>query len=181
MEGFGFKLTSDGGELIIASRPRPRQKLLLAVCVLAGILFTACAIAASQSLAAIGLLIITAAVCLYLYRRLLVSSKERIRLSSDGIITWVNVTGFQAEKKRKALRDITPDAEGNRFKVSTMIHNSPGSRIVEGYPATVFIMTSKGEGAGYETILKIETLDRDLDRLSEVIIEKLPQSNLEKH
>lgn len=181
LEGFGYKLTSDGGELIIASKPRPRQKLLFAVCVLAGILFTATAIATSQILTALGVLIIAVAVCMYLYRRLLVSSRERILLSDDGALTWVKVRGFQTEENRRTVRDITPDAEGYRFKVSTMVHDNPGSRVLEGYPAALFILTSRGEGAGYEPILTINTLDKDLDRLSEVLLDKLPQSYLVKN
>lgn len=175
MEGMGYSFKKDDSGLVLASRPRPRQRLMLVVCIVGGVLAAAAGAAASQPLAAVGVLVLAGAVAAYFYRNLLISSRERVVFEDDGTITWVKVNRFEPEESRRRIEDITPDAQGCLFKVSTMIHDAPGSRIMEGFPATVWIMASKGEGAGYKTLLRISTLKKEVERINEFLLENVPE------
>jgi len=166
----------DNGNFIIQSRPRPRQRLLFLLTVIIGLLAAAAALAAGQVLGAIAVLVIGGAVAVYFYREFLISSRERLELGTDEILRWVKVRGLTADKFERPLNDITPDEQGDRILIKTLVHDSPGSRVIEGYPATLSVFISRGEAAGYDKIFMVRTIEQHIEPLVETLVKKLPSS-----
>lgn len=176
MQGFGYRLDYEDGELIFASRPRPRQRLLLVVSVIAAPLIAAAGIAAGQPVIAAAGFLAVASVAIFFYRELKVASSEQLVLEKNGQLKWVKVPKLSKEEFTRRLEDITPDEQDCLFKIAVLEHNAPGSRVMEGIPATVWVYMSRGPGAGYEKLLMARTLTKEIDPIMEALLEKLPRS-----
>ncbi len=176
MKYFGLEIVDDNGNFVIKSRPRPRQKLLFLLPVIFAPLAAAAAVAAGQALGAIAALVIGGGIAVYFYRQLLISSRERLELGTDEILRWVKVSGLTPEKFQRPLYDITPDGQGHRILIKSLVHDNPGSRTLEGFPADLSVYISRGEGAGYDKVFMARTIDKDIEPLVETLLKKLPQS-----
>ncbi len=176
VEGYGYRITGDSKGILIESRPRPRQKLFLVLAVLVGLIVIATAAALGKIGIAAAALAVAVGFVLFLYRGILIATKERLELGADGILRWVEVRKLSPETFEKPLYDITPDEQGARFLVKNYVHKIPGSRKLEGFPSVIWVYTSLGEGAGYKKVIELHTYDGDVEKAVDMIIENLPES-----
>lgn len=176
MKFYGLEIIADNGRIEIQSLHRPRQKLLFVLAVIMAPLAAAAAVAAGQPVGGIAALVIIGGAAVYFYRGLLISSRERLEVSTDDVLRWVKVSGLKAERLQRPLSDITPDEHGDKFLVKVLVHNAPGSKTLEGFPATISIFVSRGEAAGYDKLFMSRTIDTDVEPAVEMILENLPQS-----
>lgn len=176
MKFYGLEIITDNERIAILSQPRPRQKLLFVLAVILAPLAAAAGVAAGQAVGGIAALVIIGGAAVYFYRALLISSRERLEVGADKILRWVKVSGLKAERFQRPLSDITPDEHGDKFLVKVLVHNAPGSKTLEGFPATLSIFVSRGEAAGYDKVFMARTIDSDVETEVEMILENLPRS-----
>jgi len=176
MDYYGCTVNTDEGNVEIKSRPRPRQRLLLIATIILCPLAVAGGIAAGQIAMALGAAVVGIGLGIFFYRELMIASREKLEFGSDEVMRWNKVRGFKIETFEKPLYDITPDAQGARIMLKTYIHNAPGSRKPEGFPAVLWIYASRGEGAGYDMLFKARILEKDVEEIAGTLLEHLPQS-----
>lgn len=179
MQGYGFRVEDSGGDIVIASRPRPGQKLYLVVVPLAGALSFVSAVIAERPIVAAAVAVITIAVTLFFYRSLRISSSERLMFSEGWKVEWVRVPILSPVTYTRTLDEIPADGKGHKFKVVTHVYRSrhEGSHTTfHGRKATLSIHASRGQGQGYERVLRLDIVAKEMEALTEWIIERLPDS-----